>query len=403
MKFALISHTLPPSPSGQAMIIHRLLKDLDPDAYSLIISGSYNESDTGNGFTPKLPGKIIRQPREFRLTRGYRYGLSKFRESINFALGILLRGRQIARSVKQENCRAIVACTGGYDLLDLPAAYVASRIAGVPFYPYYFDDYYYQWAGVASWTAVDFRPFVRRLESILIRGAKGVIVPNEFMGQELQLRYGVSSTVIRNACDPSAYETSLPGELPKNDGVIRIVYTGAVYDAHYDSFVNLVEALRLLDRRDVELHIYTSHPQAELVTKGVRGPVFYHDHIAQADVAAIQRQADILFLPLAFNSPYPELIRTSAPVKVAEYLFAGRPILVHAPPDSFIAEYFRRYQCGVVVDRSDAFILAQSLDRLLSDTDLRRSVCAQALERAREDFDIRTARAKFLKLLAVEQ
>jgi hypothetical protein len=48
--------------------------------------------------------------------------------------------------------------------------------------------------------------------------------------------------------------------------------------------------------------------------------VVRHPHIPQSRVAAILRQADVLFLPLAFRSPIQEVIRTSAPGKMGEYL-----------------------------------------------------------------------------------
>ena len=76
----------------------------------------------------------------------------------------------------------------------------------------------------------------------------------------------------------------------------------------------------------------------------------------------IQRNADILFLPLAFNSPYPEIIKTSSPGEIGEYLAGKKPILVHAPSDSFISWYFRKYNCGCVVDDDDSEKLAAAIN-----------------------------------------
>ena len=38
-KFAFVSHVLPPSPSGQAVVIFRLLREFDPEEYVLISIG----------------------------------------------------------------------------------------------------------------------------------------------------------------------------------------------------------------------------------------------------------------------------------------------------------------------------------------------------------------------------
>jgi glycosyltransferase involved in cell wall biosynthesis len=400
MKFALVSFHLPPSPSGQSMVLYRLLSDLDAGAYCLISSNQHPEAgDEQGGGRRRLAGSLFRLRPEFQVTRGYRYGLAKIREGANVAAGIILRARQIAGVVRREGCRAVVGCTGGHDLLDLPAAYLASRMASVPFYPYYFDDYYYQWAAVAHWKALDGLRFAHRLESALVRGAERVIVPNEFMAAGLRRRYGVEPAVIHNPCDLSEYESAPAGASPEAGGAASIVYTGAVYDAHYDAFLNLVEALRLLGNPGVRLHIYTAHSHSELAEKGIRGPVVYHDHLPLSAIPAIQRGADLLFLPLAFESPYPELIKTSAPGKVGEYLAAGRPILAHAPADSFLVWYLRRHECGLVVDRDDPRELAAALERVLGDAALRRALGERAHERALADFSVSAARAKFFSLL----
>ena len=50
---------------------------------------------------------------------------------------------QIIKIMKKENPHAIIVCTG--DLIDLPAAYNASKKLKIPIYPYIFDYYSYQW------------------------------------------------------------------------------------------------------------------------------------------------------------------------------------------------------------------------------------------------------------------
>jgi glycosyltransferase involved in cell wall biosynthesis len=84
---------------------------------------------------------------------------------------------------------------------------------------------------------------------------------------------------------------------------------------------------------------------------------------------------------------------------MGELLAAGRPILVHAPRDSFIAWYFTQHRCGLVVDKDDPAELAQGIDLLLSDGELRASLAKAARERAAADFDLDTARQAFLGLL----
>ena len=71
VKFALISPILPPSSSGQAMVIYQLLRHLDPSTYCLISQQDY-ESNKSQGYTDKLPGKyykIISVPKKYYRTQ----------------------------------------------------------------------------------------------------------------------------------------------------------------------------------------------------------------------------------------------------------------------------------------------------------------------------------------------
>src|SRR5262249_46460932 len=154
----------------------------------------------------------------------------------NIMLGIVQRATNIQRIVRQEKCDAVVACTGGYDLLDLPAAYLASRMARVPCYPFVLDYYSYHWQTRNKWRS--YLRLARRMERFMMRRAEGIIALNEFMVDELRDRYGAKASLVRNPCDVSEYGNN--GLAARIAGEFRIVFTGAIYEAHYDAFRNLL-------------------------------------------------------------------------------------------------------------------------------------------------------------------
>jgi glycosyltransferase involved in cell wall biosynthesis len=390
MKIALVSHVLPPSWSGQAMMIYRVLANLDPDSYSLFSTrASGIDSDPTHYLSP-LPGPRHQIPSEFVIRRGFRYGT----QYVNFGLALAQRARFFIRMFKQQDCDTIVACTG--DVLDIPAAYIASRRLGLPFFAYIFDHY-----SKREWVDPVARAWATRLEPWVMKGAAGIIVPNEILRDDLRINYGVEATVIHNSCDISAYEMSKPPFPTAKNGAATIAFTGDIYEAHLDAFNNLLSSIKILSSRDIKLHLYTARRAEDLETFGIRGPIVLHPHHRPSEMPAIQQRADILFLPLAFDSPYPELIRTSSTAKLAEYLAARRPVLVHAPPDSFISWYFKNHECGVVIDKLDPVLMSTAIERLLSDVELQQRLSENAGERARVDFDIVVARAQFMKILEV--
>jgi len=392
LKFALISHNVPPSGTGQSLVIYRMLRELDPEHYCLISTEQHDVNKPADGPSQMLPCRYHYLPPAFRFERGYRLGLRTLRESVNIQVAVVDYRCRIADILRREQCDAVVACTG--DVTILPAGYLASRAAGLPFYAYLFDHYSYR-----EWDDPVKAFWARRFEPFIMKGAAGVIAPNEILRDDLRERFGLEAAVIHNSFDISPYETSAPVEAGSRSSEVNIVYTGAVYEAHFGAFRNLMAAIQMLDQRRVRVHLYTNQPEETLQRENVRGPIVLHQQQAMTEMPRVQMEADILFLPLAFDSPYPDLVKTSATTKLGEYLASRRPVLVHAPRDSFISWYFRKHECGVVVDEDDPARLAKGIELILSDAQLCQRLIANAYERARTDFNIAASRAAFFQLL----
>jgi glycosyltransferase involved in cell wall biosynthesis len=388
MKIALVSHVLPPTWSGQSMILERLLRGFDPSSYVLIRTMRIPE---GGSYTEPLPGKMVDVPSAFPPLP-----VAGLRGVVPLLRGLLAtvrrRAAMIAEIVQAERCDSIVVCTGG-DMLDIPAAYLAARRARVRFIPYYFDH----WSQQAVFSP-RLQRLIKLLEPRILRWASAVIVPNEFLARDLQAHGRVRTAIVRNACDvpTTPLVRTVAGSAP-----VSIVYTGAVYAANHDAFRNLVDVLRS-GNLDATLNIYTAQSEDEIAEAGIRGPVSVHSHRPLTEMPSLQADADILFLPLAFDSPFPTLIRSSSPAKMGEYLAAGRPILVHAPHDSFVAHYFSQHGCGVVVGELERAPLAEGVRTLLEDDDLRERIGEAARARALADFDIEKARASFAATVGID-
>jgi glycosyltransferase involved in cell wall biosynthesis len=304
---------------------------------------------------------------------------------------MLLRPWRVAGILRRERCHSIVACSG--DILDLPAGCIAGLLTGVPFYVYLFDDYLYQWPNRA------YRRFVRRFEPFIMKQAAGVMVPNEFLRDEYSTRYGISCSIVRNPhpYPDSALDEKKQGAIAKNE--IRIVFSGAVYHVNYDTLRFLLAATKSINRPEIKLHVYTAQSEEQIRREGIVGPVVFHNHLSPEEMLSIQQQVDILYLPLGFRTPVPELIKISAPGKVGEYLAAGRPILAYAPKDSFVSWYFRKHDCCLVVDENETDGLADAIESLLADEALPTQPAANARMRTRRDFGLTIAQSEFRSLV----
>src|SRR5437868_10264375 len=109
LKFAVLSQVIPPSPSGQATVLERLLRAAPADRYCLI-SNAEQVSDARTKERNYLqPERQINRPQ-----RPYR-----LRVPANYWLRVLQRARRLAKIIRNENCEVLIACSG--DLLNIPA------------------------------------------------------------------------------------------------------------------------------------------------------------------------------------------------------------------------------------------------------------------------------------------
>lgn len=378
MKVAILSHVVPPMPSGQSVILGRLLQAFARDEVLLIVNF--------RGYYAKA---LIDKEGRFPICYLARDLPGRFNKAL--FVGVLIRAWRVLKLLRREKCHAIVACSG--DILDLPAGCLASWLTGIPFYAYLFDDYLYQWPNR------EYRRFVMRVEPFIMKQATEVIVPNEFLRDEYKKRYAISCSIIHN---PHPYPETPFNEkdqklIAKDD--IKIVFTGAVYHVNYDAIRSLLAAIESINHPKIKLHLYTAQPEEDIRREGITGPVVFHNHLSPLEMLTVQQQADILYLPLGLSSPVPELMNTAAPGKMGEYLAAGRPIFAHAQKDSFVSWYFREHDCGLVVDQLGIDKLANAIKSLLKDEALQGRIVANARVCAREDFGLARSQKKFRSLI----
>ncbi|MHA1364839.1 MAG: hypothetical protein ACTSP5_00305 [Candidatus Heimdallarchaeota archaeon] len=395
-KVVVVSHTLPPSCSGQAIMIHRIFKNFPEEKYSFISTDIDFDSKRPKA-TKKLPGRYfyLKPPIKLSPLHMPRLGFintikSFFRNFFMMSITILTKTYQITRILKNEKASLVISCTA--NLPNIPAAFLASKITRTHFVPYIFDDFAYQTTG--AW-----RLFSRVLEKYILKRSSNIIVTNEYMQAEYLKRYGVASTIIHN---PTTFfeEKTTKEKLPFSKNKVNIVYTGAIYSAQIDALYNLVQGIIASQRTNIELHLYTD-TSLEILKKHhlIEDFVKYHEHVSSEKIPYILTNAQILFLPLAFDSHIPEVIRSASPGKMGDYLASEGLILVNAPADSFINWYFTHHKCGVVVSTKNPKELGEALVTIIDNKELQEKLRENAITQAKKDFIATTVRKDFVAFL----
>jgi len=215
-------------------------------------------------------------------------------------------------------------------------------------------------------------PLARKYEKRIVQRADSRFAITEFAAEHLSRKHDVPFELIPHTIDVGNLPTGLR---PLPAGAEPVVhFSGGIYPRmNQDAIARLVEAAGLSRHR----------PSLDLCTpclpRGLDRQRLKTRYLSRDGLMAAQSQSDILYLPQAFESGRPVMIRHNFPTKTMEYLRSGRPILVHSPADSYLTWLARREGFALVVDRPDVRELADAVDRLIEDQELQGRLVERAL------------------------
>lgn len=370
----------PPTPGGTPVLIHRLLSGLSPATLHVL--------------TDRALRRAVERDRERSLAGRYHYFLRKgprgnrwrvgraLNGAVNFALAIVA-GIQAATIVRRTGAGWVVSVADeGFSPL---AGAVAARLARRPHLVMVFD----LWEENA-YTEFE-RGFAHLVEGPLFRRASALIVTNEQMAEHYSAKHRLRSHVLATPVDPELEPTARGLEGPPHE----VLFAGAIYWAQEDALRRLAEAVAEMPEFSVTL--LGSWDAENLARRSIRVDRV-EDEVAPAVFRSRLASADILFLGLSFGSGHPDVIRTASPAKLPEYMLSGRPLLIHAPRGSHVAEYGRTYGFAEVVDEPDVEQLAAALRRIVADPEAAAARALKARELALERHAAPVVRARFAAL-----
>ncbi len=195
--------------------------------------------------------------------------------------------------------------------------------------------------------------------------AEGYVTITRALADELGARFGTRASV---AAIPDGVRLEVPRHyVPRPMQRPAVVgYAGHLYPwKGVDVLLNAVA--RLPDARGLIIGGHPSEPdlarcRALADTLGVADRVTFTGLIAPSDVAARLARADVLVLP---NPASPISTSSTSPLKLFEYMAAGRPIVASDLPS--IREVIRPDDNGVLVEPGSAAALAAGVRRVVED------------------------------------
>lgn len=267
------------------------------------------------------------------------------------------------------------------------AAAAAGALTSTPYIVFVHDDRVSQTQGATCF----WRRVGKPLTGMVLRHAAHVYCISPGMQRLLRAEFNAESEVQWPATEAGR---AVPAPHLQEPGTLKIVFAGGIHYANQDSLNLLVDLLRSgrlrsCLRASVKLHIYTRISDCPRQVLSWAGPdLSIRDWLPKTQLRKALHEADVLFLPYSFLAASRHAVETAFPSKIADYLAAGKPILVFAPSYSTLARYAAEEHFAELVTDCEEETLAAGLRRLALSAAYRNVLARRALELFRRNHDI---------------
>ena len=356
----IVSWHWPPTQRASATVLGNLFRAAPLEAFHLV-TRAFTGLPKPSDFSGRIPATCIRWPGDDQRPTSLRDWPACVR---------VVRQMVDAVSVLAQSQRAHRILAVYPHRLSLLAGWLAAKRTRLPLALYMHD----LMAEALVFRDPVRRPFWRLVDRRALAAADLVIVPTQEFADHYHSR-GVHQTWVLPHC--AASHDALP--LPPADSrvVLRIVYSGMIYEPHVEAIRAFAAATGGL--KDVKIDYYSPPGGCD----GLMGRLGAR-WVGLADARAAMHGADVLVVLLG-STQFRQEVQGCFPSKIIEYLSVGRPILAVVPAGSFVHRLVETTGIGVAVTDLHSDSIRRGIDELRC-PERRRSMSAAA-KRVLEQLD----------------
>jgi hypothetical protein len=205
-----------------------------------------------------------------------------------------------------------------------PAQALAARL-GVPLHLILHDEWHRDMP-MPTGSRVRFENAFRQLYT----SAASRLCVCPYMEEDYAVRYGRRGSILYPYRARDAVAASIPPpQVGQADTPLTVAYGGTVCsDGYWNALRALAAALRGVGGR---LILFGPNP-ADVAAQGLVGEHVVARGYSRTMMSAMRAEANVLFLPMAFEASEEANARVSFPSKLTEYTATGLPLLIYGPP-----------------------------------------------------------------------
>lgn len=229
----------------------------------------------------------------------------------------------------------------------------------VRFVFYVMDD----WEGHHKCFGLPFTPKRRAALNEMVSTSDARFACSHLMKHDYEQRFGNAWGVLHKGVDTTS---ALPAAAPCRFD--NILYTGAMNMFRFDAVLAFAEGLRRYQEksgRHITLTLLGPEPDREYAAALAPYPFIRTEPWVDND--ACQRRmaaADMLYLPLSFESKLDRIANLAMPTKFSEYLASGRPTIFHVPRESEVHALAEQAGLPLTLNTVDAAAIAAFFETL---------------------------------------
>ncbi len=363
-KLVVVSWGFAPQVAGSPILLANLLEEYQGDLEAIV--GWDLSARIDPNFKPVCKTNTFKIPNSF-LARVFR--------RLRFKLSFLV-DRFVLKHLKRIKPAVVLAIYPNG--IFATAAFKACKRLNIPFFIHVHDLWEENEKGEAL-------RYARKWEKEVLLNADRVYCMTSTQQQHYVEKYDIEPAILPHTTSKNLIENAaqLRRESTKHKEEKLILYTGNV-STHMslDAMKEFIKAIDLMpDHYKVKILINLKEEQ--LKSLNIYHPKADYYWGTREEAQQLQRDADVLFLPLSHkNGSYHE-VKTVFATKTLEYLISGTPILAYSPPYSFHTKSAKERGWAYVVEVDSPEAIFIGIEKLISNSKLGTQIIKNAFTEAR--------------------